>query len=70
MLAKSPMESSRENSRKVYSFGSSALLTSGLFRYVVKLAIIPYYLLSDCMTGAEIPLHVLTNCQTWPVTHY
>lgn len=69
MLAKSPMGSSRGNSRKIYSFDSFALLASGLFRCVVKLAIIPY-LLSDCMAGAEIPLHVLTNWQTWPMTHY
>ncbi|KAM6065455.1 uncharacterized protein LJ206_013859 isoform 3-T3 [Theristicus caerulescens] len=32
MLAKSPMESSRENSRKFYSFDHFPLLTSGLFR--------------------------------------
>jgi len=70
MLATSLMGSSRENSRKFYSFDSFALLMSGLFRYVVKLAIIPYYLLSDCRTGAEIPLHVPTNWQTWPVTCY
>lgn len=69
MLARSPMASSRESSRKVYSFDSFALLTSGLLRYVVKLPRILYYLLWDCMTGPEIPFHVLTHWQTWPVTH-
>lgn len=47
MLARSPMESSGERSRKIYSFDGFALLTSGLLRYVVKLARIPYYVIWD-----------------------
>lgn len=66
MMAKSPVESSRENSREICNFQSFALLASGLLRYIVQLALIPFYLFLGCVTAGEIPLHVLTNGQTCP----
>lgn len=44
MLAKSPLEKSKRKLKEDLQFSEFCILASGLLRYVVQLALIPFYL--------------------------